>query len=77
LEKLGEIINSYENAEELCWVQEEPQNMGIWNYISPRIQSLVSINKRFGSLVALKAQPLPRALIKFILRSRKRLLMRR
>jgi len=46
LEKLGEIINSYENAEELCWVQEEPQNMGIWNYISPRIQSLVSINKK-------------------------------
>lgn len=28
-----EIINSYKNAKNICWVQEEPKNMGAWNYL--------------------------------------------
>lgn len=27
------LINKYSNAEKLVWFQEEPQNMGAWNYI--------------------------------------------
>ncbi|MFP4528460.1 MAG: multifunctional oxoglutarate decarboxylase/oxoglutarate dehydrogenase thiamine pyrophosphate-binding subunit/dihydrolipoyllysine-residue succinyltransferase subunit [Candidatus Kapaibacterium sp.] len=34
-EKLSEIIESYENREQIIWAQEEPQNMGAWTHISP------------------------------------------
>jgi 2-oxoglutarate dehydrogenase E1 component len=30
--QLIEALKSYKNAE-ICWVQEEPENMGYWNYI--------------------------------------------
>ncbi|HPO56126.1 MAG TPA: multifunctional oxoglutarate decarboxylase/oxoglutarate dehydrogenase thiamine pyrophosphate-binding subunit/dihydrolipoyllysine-residue succinyltransferase subunit [Ignavibacteriaceae bacterium] len=30
---LKEIISKYSNAKEIVWVQEEPQNMGAWNFI--------------------------------------------
>jgi 2-oxoglutarate decarboxylase len=30
---LSNNLASYDSAREICWVQEEPQNMGAWNYI--------------------------------------------
>jgi 2-oxoglutarate dehydrogenase E1 component len=33
---LRAIFDSYPNAEEIVWVQEEPENMGAWRYL--RIQ---------------------------------------
>jgi 2-oxoglutarate dehydrogenase E1 component len=27
--------------EEIVWVQEEPQNMGAWNYVQPRLNDLL------------------------------------
>ncbi|MEO8665817.1 MAG: multifunctional oxoglutarate decarboxylase/oxoglutarate dehydrogenase thiamine pyrophosphate-binding subunit/dihydrolipoyllysine-residue succinyltransferase subunit [Ignavibacteria bacterium] len=32
--KMKEVIDSYKNAKEVVWVQEEPRNMGAWNFIS-------------------------------------------
>ena len=32
-ELLLEILNSYSNATEICWVQEEPKNQGAWTYL--------------------------------------------
>lgn len=29
------------NIREVCWVQEEPQNMGAWTFMEPRIRGLV------------------------------------
>lgn len=29
-----EILGSYENATEVVWVQEEPENMGAWNFLA-------------------------------------------
>jgi len=34
---IGRVVGSYERAEQVYWVQEEPQNMGAWNYIQPRL----------------------------------------
>jgi 2-oxoglutarate dehydrogenase E1 component len=34
-------LSRYPNAKRLRWVQEEPQNMGSWTFISPRLQALV------------------------------------
>ncbi len=40
--KLTSIINSYPKAKEIVWVQEEPRNMGAWNFLSDRISELLS-----------------------------------
>ncbi|HED07320.1 MAG TPA: multifunctional oxoglutarate decarboxylase/oxoglutarate dehydrogenase thiamine pyrophosphate-binding subunit/dihydrolipoyllysine-residue succinyltransferase subunit, partial [Ignavibacteria bacterium] len=31
--KLKKYLDSYKNVEEIIWVQEEPKNMGAWNFI--------------------------------------------
>lgn len=36
-----QIINSYSQAKELLWVQEEPQNMGAWSFMRPRLRESV------------------------------------
>ena len=36
-ETIREILHSYSNAKNVIWVQEEPQNMGAWNFLAPRI----------------------------------------
>ncbi|MCQ6557702.1 2-oxoglutarate dehydrogenase E1 component [Paenibacillus mendelii] len=33
------IIGRFPNLKEIVWLQEEPQNMGAWNYMEPRIIS--------------------------------------
>jgi 2-oxoglutarate dehydrogenase E1 component len=39
--ELEELIVSYPALERLLWVQEEPLNMGAWNYLRPRLRELV------------------------------------
>lgn len=42
LERLKKIVAPYKGATEWIWVQEEPKNMGAWNYISPHLQTLTT-----------------------------------
>ncbi|HEU5082321.1 MAG TPA: multifunctional oxoglutarate decarboxylase/oxoglutarate dehydrogenase thiamine pyrophosphate-binding subunit/dihydrolipoyllysine-residue succinyltransferase subunit [Acidimicrobiales bacterium] len=35
--RLAEELERYPNATELIWLQEEPQNMGAWNFVSHRL----------------------------------------
>ncbi len=37
-DKIKEIIHSYSNAKKVVWVQEEPKNMGAWNFLWHRLQ---------------------------------------
>jgi 2-oxoglutarate dehydrogenase E1 component len=37
---LAEQISLYNSNVEIRWVQEEPQNMGYWHYIEPRLRDL-------------------------------------
>jgi 2-oxoglutarate decarboxylase len=39
-ERLKEIFASYPNATQIFWTQEEPQNMGGWFFVEPRIRSI-------------------------------------
>jgi 2-oxoglutarate dehydrogenase E1 component len=39
--ELARVIASYPNLREIVWVQEEPENMGAWGYIAPRIRDLI------------------------------------
>ena len=45
VEKLKVLIKKYSVAEKFLWVQEEPSNMGAWNYISPQLQALLPTNQ--------------------------------
>lgn len=37
-QQLAEVLNSYPNMSELLWTQEEPQNMGAYSYIMPKLR---------------------------------------
>ena len=37
-DKVKGIIHSYANAKKVIWVQEEPKNMGAWNFLWHRLQ---------------------------------------
>ncbi|WP_054958268.1 2-oxoglutarate dehydrogenase E1 component [Paenibacillus dakarensis] len=39
-EEIARIMKQYPNAKEILWVQEEPQNMGGWSYMEPRIREI-------------------------------------
>jgi 2-oxoglutarate dehydrogenase E1 component len=39
-EALEGLLDRYSNLERLIWVQEEPLNMGAWNYLRPHIRQL-------------------------------------
>ncbi len=40
VKQLQELLGEYPNAERLIWVQEEPFNMGAWNYLRPLLRGL-------------------------------------
>lgn len=39
---LKRVLAGYPQAREVAWVQEEPQNMGAWTYLSPRLGALLA-----------------------------------
>ncbi|MFN5935413.1 MAG: 2-oxoglutarate dehydrogenase E1 component, partial [Roseiflexaceae bacterium] len=47
-DELKEVIAKYPNIKEVVWMQEEPQNMGAWTYVAPRIKALIPANMPFG-----------------------------
>ncbi|HYB95125.1 MAG TPA: 2-oxoglutarate dehydrogenase E1 component [Vicinamibacterales bacterium] len=36
------ILERYEKVREVCWVQEEPENMGAWEFVRPLLETTVS-----------------------------------
>ena len=40
-EALKKIFASYPNAAEVVWTQEEPQNMGGWTFVEPRLRVII------------------------------------
>ena len=47
-EMLG-VIERYPNLQEVMWVQEEPENMGAWDFVRPVLEGLVG-EKRLSVL---------------------------
>jgi 2-oxoglutarate dehydrogenase E1 component len=43
---LRAAIDAYPNAEEVYWVQDEPENMGAWPFAQPRLRELVGDDYR-------------------------------
>ncbi|HJX90638.1 MAG TPA: multifunctional oxoglutarate decarboxylase/oxoglutarate dehydrogenase thiamine pyrophosphate-binding subunit/dihydrolipoyllysine-residue succinyltransferase subunit [Pyrinomonadaceae bacterium] len=46
LNSIREVLARYSNANELRWVQEEPQNMGGWTFVQPRLENLLPAGQR-------------------------------
>jgi 2-oxoglutarate dehydrogenase E1 component len=42
--RLKKLIKNYSGAKKWCWVQEEPQNMGGWQFVQPRLEGLLKHN---------------------------------
>lgn len=40
LEQLSEVLGRYRRCREWLWVQEEPQNMGAWSFVEPRLRAM-------------------------------------
>jgi len=41
-DRLEKMLQNYRSAEKWIWVQEEPQNMGGWQFIRPRLEKLLN-----------------------------------
>jgi 2-oxoglutarate dehydrogenase E1 component len=39
--QLEEILSTFSKVEEWAWVQEEPENMGAWRFMRPRLEDLL------------------------------------
>jgi 2-oxoglutarate dehydrogenase E1 component len=37
---IRKVIDGYSNVREVCWVQEEPENMGAWEFARPLLESI-------------------------------------
>lgn len=49
LEQLAAEVARFNNAQRFVWFQEEPANMGAWNYVAPRIQRMMREKVSGGS----------------------------
>ncbi|MFA5909965.1 MAG: 2-oxoglutarate dehydrogenase E1 component [Vicinamibacterales bacterium] len=38
---IGDVMARYPKLREVCWVQEEPENMGAWEFVRPLLESLI------------------------------------
>jgi len=46
-EALGTVLANYQKCKKWIWVQEEPQNMGGWQYIQPRLEALLGTQMEY------------------------------
>jgi 2-oxoglutarate dehydrogenase E1 component len=40
-EEIKRVLDSYPRLQEVVWLQEEPQNMGYWEFLSPLLEALL------------------------------------
>lgn len=40
-DKMNSILSKYKNAKTIAWVQEEPSNMGAWQFVRPKLESVL------------------------------------
>jgi 2-oxoglutarate dehydrogenase E1 component len=58
IEPLKSLIDGYSNLEEIVWAQEEPKNMGAWEFMSWRLERLIE-NRLPVNYVGRRRSPSP------------------
>ena len=38
---IRQVIDRYPKVREICWVQEEPENMGAWEFVRPVLETII------------------------------------
>jgi 2-oxoglutarate dehydrogenase E1 component len=56
LKAMSELLARFPGAE-LVWCQEEPQNMGAWTFVEPRLHAVVDMLKTGGRAVRYAGRP--------------------
>ncbi len=46
LTSVRDALSKYSNSKQLVWAQEEPQNMGGWTFVEPRLVDLLPVSER-------------------------------
>ena len=65
-EIMKEVLKSYKKAEEVVWVQEEPRNMGAWNFLAILLNNdLTEYQKLYCVSPAASASPAAGSMSKF------------
>jgi 2-oxoglutarate dehydrogenase E1 component len=49
-ESISNLLKAYKNFSKIIWVQEEPKNMGAWNFLSNRIFELLSNSQKLDCI---------------------------
>jgi 2-oxoglutarate dehydrogenase E1 component len=44
------VVDKYDNAEDIVWLQEEPENMGPWNFVKGKLYEPYDDTHRIGRL---------------------------
>ena len=45
-EQIRTVVDQYPNLKEVVWAQEEPQNMGAWDFVEPRLREVLPRGRR-------------------------------
>lgn len=48
--QLRDALNEYPNLEDLVWTQEEPLNMGAYNFAAPRVEAVLGETQKYKDL---------------------------
>jgi 2-oxoglutarate dehydrogenase E1 component len=43
-----QVLHSYDRADSVIWVQEEPANMGAWSFVRERLQDVLGSSQKLG-----------------------------
>ncbi len=46
-DQIAAMLADYPRAEDVVWLQEEPENMGAWNFVRDRLHDLLGTDFRF------------------------------
>jgi 2-oxoglutarate dehydrogenase E1 component len=49
-DQIATVVAAYERATEVLWLQEEPENMGAWNFVRDRLEGLLGSDYRVGRI---------------------------
>ncbi|KAF3388706.1 2-oxoglutarate dehydrogenase [Penicillium rolfsii] len=60
-DQLKENLDSYPNAKDIVWCQEEPLNAGAWSYVQPRIETMLNATEHHNRRHVLYAGRAPSA----------------